>query len=114
MRIHKMNDRTLWREFHHINHRFFSGKIVLKELGYTRKMPKNANGYYDGIHKAIFIDSRLRDFPNLSCMILIHETAHAYLDILDYKGYPADTGHGMMFQAELARLIREGAYDGIL
>lgn len=109
-----MNDRQLRQEFNHLNDRFFQSKIVLNHVGYTRKMPKDANGYYDSIHKVIFLDFRLRDFPNLSCMILIHETAHAYLDIQDYKGYPADTGHGMMFQAELARLIREGAYDGIL
>jgi hypothetical protein len=109
-----MNDRKLQDEFEHLNNRFFHGKIILNYVGYSKKMPKDANGYYDSCRKTIFLDSRLQDFPNLSCMILIHETAHAYLDIQDYKGYPNDAGHGMMFQAELTRLIREGAYDGIL
>jgi len=116
LRIHKMTDQKLWKEFHHLNSRFFHDKIVLKEIGYlpTKKMPKNANGFYDGHNKWIFLDSRLQDFPVLTCMILIHEMAHAYLDLQDYKGYPADAGHGMMFQAELTRLFKEGAYDGIL
>lgn len=109
-----MNDQKLWQEFHNLNDRFFHGKIVLNHVGYTRKMPRNANGYYDSVNKVIFLYSPLRDFPVLSCMVLIHEMAHAYLDLQDYKGYPSDAGHGMVFQAELARLFKEGAYDGIL
>ena len=116
MRIHKMNDRKLQNEFNHLNTRFFHDKIVLNRIGYISKskMPNGADGYYHKDDKSIFLDSRLKDFPNFSCMVLIHELAHAYLEIQDYKGYPADGGHGMMFQAELVRLIREGCYDGIL
>ena len=107
-----MNDRKLQNEFNHLNGRFFHDKIVLNHVGYTttKNMPKGADGYYHRCNKTIFLDSRLQDFPNFSCMVLIHELAHAYLEIQDYKGYPADGGHGMMFQAEIARLIKGELY----
>lgn len=115
MKIHLMNDRKLKTEFDHLNERFFRGKIVLNHVGYAGKsMVKGASGAYFRDEKKILLDSDLRKFPNLSCVILLHEMAHAHLELQDYSGYPMDAGHGMRFQVELDRIYREGGYDGLL
>jgi hypothetical protein len=55
------------------------------------------------------IDNGLRLFPRLTEIITLHESAHLRLLA---KGY--DPYHGMQFQAEIWRLISQGAYDGLL
>ena len=115
MKIKKMTPRGLWREFHHLNDRFFSNRIVLKELGFSvRGLPHHASAAYYENHRKILINDDLRGYWRIVSMLLLHEMAHADLHIKGYKGYPGDGGHGGLFQVELDRLYKAGAYDGIL
>jgi hypothetical protein len=111
----KMTDKKLQKEFDRLNFQFFQSKIMLTYVGFSNTVRmKHADGVYNSDKKYILIDSGLRGYENLTSLVLLHEMAHAYLDLQDYKGYPVDGGHGMRFQVELDRLYRIGALDGLL
>lgn len=54
------------------------------------------------------ISHGLRMYPSLTAIVTLHEMAHLHVG----TGY--HPSHGMRFQAEIWRLIQEGAYDGLL
>jgi predicted SprT family Zn-dependent metalloprotease len=106
----KMTDKKLQKEFHDLNERFFNGK-----LGCEARFKKiRTDGVFSMITQRITIDSRLQNSQSLTRLVLLHEMAHAYMTLHGYRGYREDGGHGMLFQVELDRLYRAGAYDGLL
>lgn len=104
-------DERLQYEFDKLNERFFDNRLVHIWARFEDIRP---DGMYSVITKEIVIDSKLRQHFSLVCIVLLHEMAHANLDCLGYRGYLEDGGHGMVYQAELARLFQAGAYDGLL
>ena len=110
----KMTDNDLVKEFQRLNERFFDNKIKLVEIRFMKKMPRNVAGAYNPAHEWIHIDDGLRKFWSEISVVLLHEMAHADLNARGYRGYPEDGGHGGLFQVELDRLYRAGAYDGLL
>lgn len=110
-----MTHKTLQREFDSLNERFFGGRIMLRWVGFSNKtLPRHASGAYYNNRKWILIDSGLKAYHNITSVVLLHEMVHADLDLRGYKGYPYDGGHGMLFQVELDRLYKCGAFDGLL
>jgi hypothetical protein len=112
----------LRKGFTYLNNRFFNGEISPSiKLGF---MPNcgfedrgewvNVDAFYHEEDHAIMIDSHIAYSSSNVSIALIHEMAHAYLHLKGYKGYSKDHGHGMMYQAEIARLFNAGAYDGLL
>jgi hypothetical protein len=114
-RIKKMTDRDLWMEFQRLNERFFQDKIVLNRIAFSNRLPaKNVSGVYNTMTKSILIDPGLRNYWVIVTILLLHEMTHAYQDVLGYKGYPGDQGHGSLFHVEIGRLYQAGAYDSLL
>ena len=111
----RMTDRSLQQEFELLNNRFFSGKIALTYVGFSAKsLPRGAMGAYFNFTKKILIDPAFKNYPRICTELLLHEIAHAHLDLQGYVGYPGDSGHGNLFAVEIDRLYKAGAYDGIL
>jgi SprT-like family protein len=108
----KTTDKQLQKEFDELNERFFDYRLTAIKIGF-KKMIKT-DGAFNCIDKEIKINDGLRNFPVLTSIVLLHEMAHADLDLRGYKGYQSDGGHGMVYQAELDRLYKAGAYDGLL
>jgi len=104
-------DKRLQREFNKLNERFFDSHLTHISVRFEDIKP---DGMYSVVTKEVVIDSKLRQHFSLVCIVLLHEMAHANLDCLGYRGYPEDGGHGMLYQAELARLFQAGCYDGLL
>ena len=114
-KISKMTDDLLWDEYIHLNKHFFEDKINLYRVAFTNKRNiDHADGAYFPTRKWILIDVGLRNFPRIVQVVLIHEMAHANLDLQGYKGYPGDGGHGDRFHVEIDRLYKLGIYDGFL
>jgi hypothetical protein len=110
-----MTDRRLQNEFELLNDRFFSGKITLTYVGFSAKsLPRGAMGAYFNDSKRILIDPAFKNYPRICTELLLHEMAHAHLDLQGYVGYPGDAGHGNLFAVEIDRLYKAGGYDGIL
>lgn len=118
----EMDAKRLRRTFMFLNSHFFNNKIpgsirveFMKNCGHKKKRKfERADAYFDKSRDAIFIDSLLRFFPDYVTICLLHEMVHAYQYFHEYEGYPVDQGHGTAFQGEIVRLIKIGAYDGLL
>ena len=115
MKIKKMSDVSLLVEFDMLNEFFFAGKIVLNRVEFAKKpLSRGAMGAYFNQRKWILIDKTFMNFPRICTELLLHEMAHAHLDLQGYVGYPSDEGHGGLFHVEIDRLYKAGAYDSIL
>jgi hypothetical protein len=104
-------DKKLRQQFDKIDERFFDNRLDLINVQFKDIVP---DGMYDMRTGEITIDSKLRKHITLVLIVLLHEMAHASLDLQGYRGYHEDGGHGGLFQAELDRLYRAGAFDGLL
>jgi hypothetical protein len=111
--MRKMTDKQLQNEFFMLNERFFDDKLPYIEVRFGGNHP-GTDGHFDMSKNEIHLSVGLRNFPNLLMIVLIHEMAHASMAIQGYRGYPGDGGHGGLFQVELDRLYKAGAYDSIL
>lgn len=60
---------------------------------------------------SIAISERITPFHELAKIALLHEMIHVKLYV-EYKD--PDEAHGQRFQAEMQRLISEGAYNNLL
>ncbi len=110
-----INNKWLSKEFHNLNKMFFDSKIIGVTVKFGNLTPTGASGVWRRNSRHIVICNKARATGDGSyvSIILLHEMVHAYLEN-DYKGYPKDGGHGTMFQGEICRLIKAGAYDGLL
>jgi hypothetical protein len=110
-----VKDSKLRWYFHNYNIQFFQGKIPPSTPVFFVKNLKRGRTRCDGLHEgvtgSIKIDESLREHESLAVIVLIHEMAHAYLDI---KGCSDFDDHGMIYQAELVRLFNAGGYTGLL
>ncbi len=111
--MRKMTNKQLQHEFFLLNDLFFDNKLPYIEVCFGGNM-KGTDGHFNLKRKEIRLSKQLRSLPSLLNVVLLHEMAHANLMLQNYRGYPCDGGHGMLFQVELDRLYRAGAYDGIL
>jgi hypothetical protein len=111
--MRKMTDKQLQKEFHMLNEQFFDDKLPWINVCFGGNRP-GTDGHFDMSRNEIHLSLGLRNFPNLSIIVLLHEMAHASMARQGYRGYPGDGGHGGLFQVELDRLYKAGAYDGLL
>lgn len=119
---HIMSEKDMAIMFEGFNEEFFKGRLcpTIKVRFVTEKHLRKANprepadaAWRPGINE-IWIDKVYARSESISCIILLHEMAHAALEAT-YVGHPGPhRGHGMIFQVELYRLIQAGAYDGLL
>lgn len=113
---------SLRKGFTYLNNRFFNDEIPPSiKLGFMPNCGFESNGKWENVDAfyseddhTIMIDSHISYSSSNVSIALLHEMAHAYLHTKGYRGYSKDHGHGMMYQAEIARLFNAGAYDGLL
>jgi len=125
---HKLDKRHIMTEkdmvilFEGFNEEFFDGKIqppvkvrFVSEKDMRKINPReSADATWRPHAHEIWIDKAYCRSESICCLLLLHEMAHAALEST-YVGHPGrHRGHGMIFQAELYRLIRAGAYDNLL
>lgn len=109
-------DKWLKKSFDIYNERYhncaLSSSITVR-FGQTM----NAHdAHWDPAAREIVVNKTLETHDSLALICLHHEMAHAKLDLDGYVGGTVDKDphHGMRFQAELDRLYKMGAYDGLL
>lgn len=118
-----MTDKDLTAIFHGANIRFFGKSISpaikvryvpQKELDKRSGDPEGCDAMWCPMLGEIWIDEAYKRSMIVSSILVLHEMAHAALD-RTYVGYPGkNEAHGMVYQAELWRLIHAGAYDDLL
>ena len=120
--LDQLNDSGLQLLFEGFNEIFFNSRIApgVKVMFVPSRQLKKANRKYlaDASWKPstreIHIDKMYARSEPMTCILLLHEMAHAVLEST-YIGHPDDDpGHGMIYQVELHRLFMAGAYDGLL
>src|ERR1700674_1351068 len=111
MKTKIMTNAQLQKEFYRLNERFFDGRLSCEVR--FQAMP-GVDGLFNPRYQRIAIKSSLKSSSSLVSIVLLHEMAHADLELRGYRGYPGDGGHGMLFQVELDKLYRMGCYDGLL
>lgn len=111
----RLTTKWLGKEMGKLNERFFDGKIADVVTCRFAKIHKSASGVWRPRLQQILINKWVAESGDQSyaTIILLHEMVHAYLEP-EYKGYPAAGGHGTLFQGEICRLWRAGAYDDLL
>jgi len=117
----KKQDRELRCAFEEFNDRFFAGEISIVTIVefasgvWNPSEREPGDGHYLPNKMKIQIDDTLRGRNRQWQIILLHEMAHAWLyQVKEYVGWKSHGGHGMTFQGIICRLIRIGAYDGLL
>ncbi len=80
-------------------------KVEFKKL-------KNMLGLCVYDNQTIYILDALRKYPDVVCVTLLHEMAHA--DLPDYESYQNFDDHGPQFHVKIDHLYKMGAYDGLL
>ena len=115
MKIKNRTNEWLKKSFDLFNNRYFFGRLVSTKVEYGTPQ-EGADAHWDGQSRTIIVDKNLRTHDSLAMICLLHEMAHAYLDMDEYEGGTTtkDRFHGMRYQAEIWRLIQAGAYDGLL
>jgi hypothetical protein len=116
-----LTDRNLKIMFDALNKRFFDSRLceniwvqfVPQSKIISRVGKHGADGSWFPGDREILIDKVYARSPSMAAIILLHEMVHADLAGV-YFGQAGDDGHGMVYQSELVRLFKAGAYDGLL
>lgn len=103
-----MTNKDLQELFDYFNERFFEDRVRVK----VRFGKIKEDGLCDTEH--ITISDTLKRHPDLIAIVLLHEMTHGYLNETGYVGHEQDGGHSTLFHAEIDRLYRAGAYEGLL
>jgi len=120
-----IDTKGLRKTFIFLNSRFFENRIpgslrveFMKNCGHEDEEKKGTfqtiDAFFDKARDAIFIEEKLKFFPDYAAICLLHEMVHVDLRFQGYEGWPIDKGHGTRFHGEIVRLIKAGAYDGLL
>jgi hypothetical protein len=97
---------TLKGVFDKYNRLYFDGKLKVSAVRFARLRVCGETTFFDNADPVIEIDRTLLGRGRFVRMILLHEMAHVELG--------PDVGHGRKFVRRLHRLVRQGAYDGLL
>ena len=111
----KRTDKWLKDVYKNFNTRYHDDKLpdVVVRFGTPKK---DADAHWDQSTREIVVNENLKGHDTLCYICMHHEMAHVKLDAEGYKGGAVsdDPFHGMRYQAELDRLYKTGAYDGLL
>jgi len=105
-----MTDKNLRLQFNMFNKKFFDGKLYGWNVEFKKLKSMLGLCVYD--NRTIYILDKLRDLPDVVCVTLLHEMAHAALP--DYESYQHFDDHEPLFHAKIHELYMMGAYDGLL
>jgi hypothetical protein len=106
--------RTTLKNF---NQGFFDGKLNLKHwkirFGTDREC-EYSSACADPLTETILINENIKLFRSYIAICLLHEISHAILMQEGYVGYDDSGGHSIRFYAEIDKLYKAGAYEGLL
>src|SRR5271166_867800 len=105
-----MSDKHLKLQMKMFNKKFFDGRLYGWNVEFKKLKGMSGLCVYD--NRTIYISEELRNLPDVVCVTLLHEAAHA--DLPDYESYSHFDGHGPLFHAKIHELYMLGAYDGLL
>src|SRR5208337_1872774 len=105
-----MTDKNLRLQFTMFNKKFFENRLGAWKVEFKKMKGMLGLCVYD-IH-TIYILDELRKFPDVVCVTLLHEMAHASLP--EYESYQHFDDHGPQFHVKIDHLYKMGAYDGLL
>jgi hypothetical protein len=88
--------------------RYFNGRVIV--LG-VKIQPKLRDYASYGLFGIVDVSDEVIRSPKLVRILLLHELIHGKLFL---ESENTEIKHGPRFQAEVKRLIAEGAYDAIL
>lgn len=110
------SDKWLQMSFNIYNERYHDGKLSSSIRAIFGNTHDQNDAHWDPKTRAIVINKDLADHDTLALICLHHEMAHAKLELDGYVGgtLDKDPHHGMRYLAELDRLYKAGAYDGLL
>lgn len=114
---YKVTNRILQEMFENFNRGFFNSVINIPkknvQFGTNRKL-ENGYGFTNRETNEIFINEEIQFIKSFVTIVLLHEMAHLALYQNGYVGYELHAGHHARFYAELDRLYKAGAYEGLL
>jgi hypothetical protein len=118
----KRANKLLASMAHNFNHQFFGGRISpgLKVQLSPQKVLGHRQAFFDPKSNSIHIHEIFADFHGPLALTLLHEMVHVDLQetymgqVENFCESEQDGYHGMIFQAELVRLFKAGAMDGLL
>ena len=110
-----LSEKELRDMFLAFNRDFFNHKINVRGTIVQWGTLKRDDAYGTSSWKhVISINKKLRNMPVFAAQTLLHEMAHMVLIQAGYIGYGCDGGHSILFYAEIDRLYKIGAYEGLL
>lgn len=110
------SDRWLKNSYSIYNEKYFDGVLSPSIKVYFGATANNHDAHWEPSTREIVVNKSLRTHDSLALICLLHEMCHSKMDLEGYVGGTTtdDPHHGMRYQAELDRLYRVGAYDGLL
>ena len=114
-----LTNKDLANWFERINERFFSDRLDSSiEVRFATsetdqdELGDDCDGSYNHDDRVILIDKKLRGYPRVVEILVLHEMIHA--EFPDHISQSETEDHGTMFQHRLVELFHQGAYDGLL
>jgi hypothetical protein len=105
------NDLAAWAVSFQRQH--FGGPIPTIEVCFNTHPRFRGIAQFDSETMTIHLSCKLKQFPELAQIALLHEMIHA--NLFTRSSPPdADRDHGQRFTNELKRLIRNSAYERLL
>lgn len=104
------SSRVLRRLYQSANRKHFSSRLPVRIVLSWKEMDRAIGRMeYSPEGYAILIDPRIRTYPSIVVMTLLHEMTHLYV-MLKYGKRGRITHHGELFQREMLRLAKRGAF----
>lgn len=99
-----MTLRNLFRQF---NRKYFGNRLSVSDVRFGKTGTAYAETtFLDDCDPIITLQHELGSKGRFCRMALLHEMAHVELG--------ADAGHGPKFVKRMRKLVRQGAYDGLI
>lgn len=109
-------DKWLAKSYNRFNSRYYNNMLPSNVTVRFGTPLTGSDAHWDPIAREIVVNSTLRSHDTLVLICLHHEMVHIKMHTEGYVGGTTveDPHHGMRYQAELDRLYKLGAYDGLL
>ena len=116
MRITPRKDKWLRGSYDIFNDKYYDNKLPEDIKVFYGTPVDSDDAHWDPVKREIVVNKDLRTHDSLALICLLHEMAHVKMDEECYIGGTTlkDPHHGMRYQAEIDRLYKVGAYDGLL
>jgi hypothetical protein len=112
----KRNDKWLKKSYTVYNAYYHNNTLPDNIVVRFGKPQSGSDAHWDPDVREIVVNESLNVHDALILICLHHEMAHVKMHMEGYVGGTVvkDSHHGMRYQAELDRLYKSGAYDGLL